>query len=136
MKRLLSFLMLFSGAQLVANPSNPVPSGCCQSIIAPTTITQPGNYRLANNIAGGLIIAADDVQIDCENKVIDDGTTAISVGAFRNVIIKNGIVTNANNGIAATDSINIEIVQMNLAGNGIGISLANVQGGKLDSWSQ
>jgi parallel beta-helix repeat protein len=135
MKRLLSFLILLSIAtKVAANPSNPVPSGCCWSILAPTTITQSGNYRLANDIAGGLIIAADDVQIDCENKVIDGGTIGISVGAFNNVIIKNGTVRNAiTNGIEATNAVNIEILQMNLESNAVGLSLTNVQDGKIEN---
>lgn len=131
MKRLLSFFMLLVAAHVSANP---IPSGCCQSIIAPTTISQPGNYRLANDIAGGLVIAADGVEIDLENRVISGGVNGIEVGAFENVVIRNGVIRDAVNGIVAVDADNIELYNLKLIGHSAnGISFNDVHAGLIDN---
>ena len=104
--------------------ANPIPSGSGLSIIGPTTISQPGNYRLANDIAGPIIIDADNVSLDLENKKITAGSNGILVSGHRDVIIKNGVVENGSGtGIFVDTCMNIEILNVDLSSNATGIHI-------------
>ena len=89
MKHSLLFLILVFVAPCFANP---IPSGAGLSIVAPTTITVPGNYRLANDIVGTITIAADNVFLDLENKKITAGFNGIVVSGQTEITIKNGTI--------------------------------------------
>jgi len=126
MKRSFLFLILVFTAQCFANP---IPSGAGLSIVAPTTITIPGNYRLANDIVGTITIAADNVSLDLENKKITAGFNGILVSGQTEITIKNGTIENADTaGLFVDDCINVEIVSMDLVGNATGICLLTSTG--------
>ncbi len=79
-------LIVFFVQQISANP---IPSGSALTIVAPTTLTIPGNYRLGNDISGPIVIDTDNVEIDLENRTITGGINSVSVSNHQNVTIKN-----------------------------------------------
>ncbi len=78
-------------------------SPCAATVImsAPTTISDPGNYCLANNVTGDITIDASDVNLDMNNRRVQ-GSIAITSGR-EHVTIENGIVE----GTASTDGITV-----------------------------
>ena len=118
MKRSFLFLILVFTAQCFANP---IPSSTALSIVEPTTITVPGNYRLANDISGTLTIAADDVCLNLENRKISGGVNNIEVTGHSNVSIKNGVIEGATRGILIDTCTDIEIHNVDFIDNGTGL---------------
>ncbi len=80
-----------------------ISAACAPTAItsAPTTISDAGNYCLANNVAGDITITASDVNLDMNNRRVT-GSIAINSGLER-VMIENGIVE----GTASTDGITV-----------------------------
>lgn len=123
--------------------------GSCESlsISAPTTIISPGSYCLANNITGTITINANDVVIDLNDCTIFNGQiivlgrnnvcirngalenagvgpTAISIMNCSNVILKNLIIINPNDGIQCGQVTNLlmkDIIITGAQNNGIDI---------------
>src|SRR5262245_20335808 len=71
-------------------------SGDANTILAPATITSPGNYRLARDISGPIVIASDNVNIDLENHVLTGQPSGITASSQANITIKNGVITGAS----------------------------------------
>lgn len=79
-------------------------------IIAPTIISMPGYYCLANDIIGTVTITATNATFDLNNHTINaPGTTAIFLSGAANVIVDNGKIDNAAIGVelSLTETINV-----------------------------
>ena len=106
-------------------------------ITGPITITVPGEYYLANNIinsTAGIIIAVPNVVLDGKGKIIDgvdkSGTYGIrvfnSAMTLFNVVIKNVVITDWNDGIWMSDTKNSQINKVTSGSNLFsGIALQN-----------
>ncbi|HRN78076.1 MAG TPA: right-handed parallel beta-helix repeat-containing protein [Candidatus Dependentiae bacterium] len=82
----------------------------------PYTITVPGNYCLAESItvgaSNGIIVAADDVTLDLKNKIIEgSGTDMALVISGTNVYVKDGLITNFNNGISVESDAGFVLIE-------------------------
>ncbi|MEX0940016.1 MAG: hypothetical protein WDZ41_01520 [Candidatus Babeliales bacterium] len=115
--------ILFKSYFLLCYPlllqANPIPSGSGMSVVAPATISQPGNYRLANDIVGTVTIDADNVDFCLENHVISGGFNNIEVlPEHENVFIHNGVIQEATNrGIFINTCTNITIANIDFIQN-------------------
>jgi hypothetical protein len=106
--------------------------GQIQQITAPTTITSPGVYCVANQINGSIAILSSNVVLDLNQQIITgDGITLISViGPVQNIEIKNGTLLNGNSstGISLIGSIdrinNVNISDIQIINDAIGSALA------------
>jgi len=106
-------------------------------ITGPITITVPGDYYLANSIinsTAGIIIAVPNVVLDGKGKIIDgvdkSGTYGIrvfnSAMTLFNVVIKNVVITDWNDGIWMSDTKNSQIDKVTSSSNLFsGIALQN-----------
>ncbi|HRN78078.1 MAG TPA: right-handed parallel beta-helix repeat-containing protein [Candidatus Dependentiae bacterium] len=100
----------------------------------PYTITVPGNYCLAESItvgaSNGIIVAADDVTLDLKNKIIEgSGTDIALVITGTNVYVKDGLITNFENGISVESDagfVSIENMIVNDCEN-TGIIVFNIE---------
>lgn len=64
-------------------------AGCASMpIIAPITITAPGNYCLDRDTSGDIVIASSDVSLNLNNRALS-GSIIINAG-LQNIVIKNG----------------------------------------------
>lgn len=108
--------------------TNPIPSGIGLSIVAPTTISIPGNYRLANDIVGTITIAASNVCLDLENKTVTGNVNGIKAVNQEGISIKNGRVEGATtSAIFMHNCSNIDIINVDLVSNATGIHLLGSQ---------
>lgn len=124
MKRFLFALCSFM--QFFVLISNPVSSGTGFSIIAPTTITQSGTYRLAFDIAGPLIIDADYVTLDLNNHSISGTTQAVSITNHHTITICNGTLrATTDQALAIDNSHTISIKNIVFDNNANSILLLN-----------
>ena len=92
MKKLfsLSFILL-AFAQIAS--AKIIPSGSGLTIVGPTTVTVPGNYKVANDFSGTLTIAADDVHVDLGGRrIISGNTSCIEVTGQEDIFISNGLI--------------------------------------------
>jgi hypothetical protein len=96
-------------------------NGCVAITSAPTTISAPGHYCLANNInssTSAIVISADDVALDCGGHVIDGTATVASSTAI-------GVRTNGErNNVSVKDCI-IKGFAEGLVLSGFGNSITN-----------
>lgn len=102
--------------------NNPLFSGAGISIIAPTTITIPGTYRLSNDIVGTITISADDVVLDMNNKKMSGANINIFINTHNNIIIRDGIISGATqSGLEADNCTNIDILNVDFESNNEGM---------------
>ncbi len=80
---------------------NTISSPCAATpITAPTIISEPGYYCLANDIVGTVTITATNATFDLNNHTISaPGTSAIILNGAVNVIVDNGKIDNAAIGV-------------------------------------
>ncbi len=110
--------------------SNPIPSGSAISIIAPTTINQPGTFRLAQDISGTVTINADQVFFDLNEKAISGGGHGIIVDGQTDITIRNGFVNNTTfEGIQLTNCTNAQITNIDFIGNSTAVSITKTSTG-------
>ena len=88
-----------SAAECGATPTN----GCT---ISQSTTFNPGTY----NLPGGIVIIRSNLVLDCNNAVLDGGTTTssgitIMQTATKNLVIKNCNVTNYENAIKTVSNL-------------------------------
>jgi parallel beta-helix repeat protein len=83
----------------------------CQSITTSTTLQ--GNVSCPTG--DGIVIAADNVVLDCNGKNVSGGGTGagISVDGYDNVVIKNCNITNFYYGIKVLNAQNTQIIEDN-----------------------
>ena len=101
------------------------------SIMMPTTITQPGIYCVANNIAGSITISSSMVSLDLNGYQISMGITVTD--GLNNVAILNGTVLGGSPGIlvqAGCSDIRIQRVLVQDGTNGI--RFEGVNGGTIE----
>ena len=81
----------------------------CQAtaITGPTTITVPGSYCLANDINGSIVVQADNVSIDGNNRMLSgDGTGSGLILEGHHATIHDFFVENFQTGIEVRGSLN------------------------------
>ena len=115
-------LMLAAGSLL----AGPQPVSECG-----TVITEPGNYKLVNDLLDceveGVWIVSSDVKLDLKSHEISCADTGQLIGgivvegteeaAVRNVTVKNGHVSNCGDGIVFVFTEDSRIMHMSSAGN-------------------
>lgn len=86
-----------------------VPSGSGFSIISSSVITLSGTYKLANNIIeGSIIVAADNVILDLNEKIMtNENDACIEITDRRDITIKNGFILDSSTGILINTSTHI-----------------------------
>ncbi len=94
-------------ASLSTTVTCPPPPPCSPTpITAPTTITASGFYCLATDIAGSIVITADNVTLDLNDHTMTGAGsgTGITVGSGVNRIVRNGSIINFGTAINCTDN--------------------------------
>jgi parallel beta-helix repeat protein len=104
------FIVVFFTLKLCA--TNPI------AIMAPVTISTPGNYSLAVDITGQITIAADNVTLDLDGNMIQgEGGPAISMTGQAGITIKNGFIKGATNGVFLSTCSDVKIEQVTFSDN-------------------
>ena len=93
-------------------------------VIIENTTFCSGTYNLPN----GISIGADNVELDCNNAILNgttsvSGKSAINISFINNIIIKNCVIENYHKGIVLFNSIGNQIRSNKLSYNRDGISL-------------
>jgi nitrous oxidase accessory protein NosD len=101
-----------------------VPRTCARTIDS-SRITQSTTLCGVNYDTNGIIIAADNVVLDCGSGVLKGKfkTTGITIDGRRGVTIKNCQVAHHEVGILVKNSASITILDSNLLRNNIGVKL-------------
>jgi hypothetical protein len=71
---------------------------CCNTsscIVTGTVITAPGTYCLATDVLGTITIAANDVILNLNGKVLTAQIYGINATNQTNIVVKNGVIQNA-----------------------------------------
>lgn len=110
-----------------------VSSGFGSVILSPSTITQPGNYQLANTIDGNIIIDADNVFLDLNNKKIINATAGISITNHTDITICNGIIEGSTAGVEITDCLQVKIHDIDFIENSTGLLILTASGIDVDN---
>ena len=122
-KTSITLLILAAGSVLAAPPQSVTDCG--------TIITEPGNYKLVNDLldceAGGVTIVSSDVKLDLKSHEISCADTGQLIGgvvvagtedaAVRNVTVKSGHVSNCVDGIVLILTEDSKIMHMSSTGN-------------------
>ena len=122
-KTSITLLILAAGSVLAAPPQSVTDCG--------TIITEPGNYKLVNNLldceGGGVTIVSSKVKLDLKSHEISCADNGELIGgvvvagteeaAVRNVTVKNGHVSNCVDGIVFMFTEDSRIMHMSSAGN-------------------
>ena len=94
------------------------------AIDEPTIISQPGSYCLTQDIMGTVTIAADQVLLDLNEKIMSGGTNGIEVSNQKDVFIRNGIIKNMDtNGILIDTCNNVMISDIEFIASATGIAV-------------
>ena len=126
-------IMLLAAASVVAEPKKAGPGHGAPKDVTEcgTVLTEPGNYKLANDLldcpGGGVEIVGSDIilnlkghQISCaENDLDIAGVIVYSLteAMVSNVTVKNGHVSNCKDGIVLVQVEDSKIMNMTSTGN-------------------
>jgi hypothetical protein len=116
--------------------ANPVPCGSTLAIVAaPVTISNSGNYKVSQDIAGTITIDADNVHLDLNHKRLTAGAFGIVVTAgHQDITISNGIIESASvNGIDISGAVNVLVQKIDFVSNSIGVLVVTTTGITIDS---
>lgn len=129
---LLSLSIAMFAATNIVDPKFITPDNVDFSyLIGPATITQPGKYKLANDIVGTITIAANDVFLDLNEKILSTtlfGAHNIDITNQQNVTICNGNLhgvatvnsaTSNAGGIFIASCTTINLIDLNIEKSGV-----------------
>jgi hypothetical protein len=111
------FYCLLLNSSLIFAEHEPT-RACANDITTSCTITQSGNYRLANDITGPIVIAADNVYLSLENYAISSNNYGIIIENQENIQITNGIIqNNSQAGIFVVSCTHISLESIDFLSN-------------------
>lgn len=100
-------ILLFSLSFQALMAQDIVKSGARISIIGPATLTESGEYFLARDSSGPITVAANDIVVDLNNRVISGGFRGVEIDGVENITIQNGTIQNTgDSAIACQNSQN------------------------------
>jgi len=115
------FIFMYLSSFIEASSQAILQSGAGFYLLAPTSISQPGTYKLAQDIVGTVTISTNNVMFDLNGHKITGATNgdAIDVSNQTGIIIQNGIINSSNNGISINSCQRVNIFNINFTGQSL-----------------